>query len=106
MITRKLSGWGLDELGFTAELVVSELVAHAVRCAGGLVGLRLIREDGLICEVADPSNAQLRLRRAGSTDEGGRGLFLVAQLSTGWGCRYGRTGKTIWAQESLTAPTA
>ena len=82
-------------LAFTTALVVSELVTNAVRFAGGRVGLRLIREDGLICEVADLSDAQLRLWRARSTDEGGRGLFLVAQLITGWGCRCGRTGKAI-----------
>ncbi|MFF3372606.1 SpoIIE family protein phosphatase [Streptomyces sp. NPDC002680] len=102
-ITRQLSAWGLDDLAFTTELVVSELVTNAIRYAGGPVGLRLIREDVLICEVTDPSNTQPRLRRASTTDEGGRGLFLVAQLTTRWGCRYGQTGKTIWAEQPLTA---
>ncbi|GAB3000803.1 SpoIIE family protein phosphatase [Streptomyces pseudoechinosporeus] len=100
--TRQLAAWGLDDLAFTTELVVSELVTNAVRYAGGPVGLRLIREEVLVCEVTDPSNTQPRLRRAHTTDEGGRGLFLVAQLTTRWGCRYGRTGKTIWAEQPLT----
>ncbi|MFE9445335.1 SpoIIE family protein phosphatase [Streptomyces sp. NPDC006602] len=104
-ITRQLTAWGLDDLAFTTELVVSELVTNAVRYAGGPVGLRLIRDGVLICEVTDPSNTQPRLRRADTTDEGGRGLFLVAQLTTRWGCRYGRTGKTIWAEQPLTART-
>ncbi|WAZ19522.1 SpoIIE family protein phosphatase [Streptomyces cinnabarinus] len=100
-ITRQLADWGLDDLSFTTELVVSELVTNAVRYAGGPVGLRLIREDVLVCEVTDPGNTQPRLRQAGSTDEGGRGLFLVAQLTSRWGCRYGQTGKTIWTEQPL-----
>ena len=101
----QLSAWGLDELAFTTELVISELVTNAIRYGGAPVGLRLIRGDVLVCEVTDPSNTQPRLRRARTTDEGGRGMFLVAQLSTRWGCRYGREGKTIWAEQPLTART-
>ncbi|MFD8000391.1 SpoIIE family protein phosphatase [Streptomyces mirabilis] len=101
----QLADWGLDELAFTTELVVSELVTNAIRYAGGPVGLRLIRENVLVCEVTDPSNTQPRLRRARTTDEGGRGLFLIAQLTTRWGSRYGQSGKTIWTEQPLTTPT-
>ncbi|MFC8453155.1 SpoIIE family protein phosphatase [Kitasatospora sp. NPDC057223] len=97
----KLAEWKLDELGFATELIVSELVTNAIRYAGGPVGLRLIHDTTLICEVSDPSNTQPRLRRALITDEGGRGLFLVAQLATRWGSRYGLSGKTIWAEQTL-----
>jgi len=34
-------------------------------------------------------------------DEGGRGLFIVAQCTSRWGCRYGRRGKTIWTEQPL-----
>ncbi|MGW1723533.1 SpoIIE family protein phosphatase [Streptomyces sp. NPDC002306] len=102
--TRQLAAWGVDELAFSTELVVSELVTNAVRHACGPVRLRLICDDVLVCEVTDPSNTQPRLRRARMTDEGGRGLFLVAQLTTRWGCRYGQHGKTIWAEQPLTEP--
>jgi serine phosphatase RsbU (regulator of sigma subunit)/anti-sigma regulatory factor (Ser/Thr protein kinase) len=99
---RQLSAWGLDELAFTTELIVSELVTNAIRYAGGPVTLQLIRGNVLVCEVVDPSNTQPRLRRAHWTDEGGRGLFLVAQLSTRWGIRYRpHSGKTIWAEQRL-----
>ncbi|MCP3818498.1 SpoIIE family protein phosphatase [Streptomyces sp. A3M-1-3] len=101
---RQLAEWELDELAFTTELVVSELVTNAIRYAGGPVRLRLIRSEVLVCEVSDPSNTQPRLRRARSTDEGGRGLFLVAQLATRWGSRYARSGKTIWTEQPLGAP--
>jgi serine phosphatase RsbU (regulator of sigma subunit)/anti-sigma regulatory factor (Ser/Thr protein kinase) len=103
---RQLTDWGLDELVFTTELIVSELVTNAVRHAGGPIRLRLIRGDVLVCEVTDPSSTQPRLRRARWTDEGGRGLFLVAQLSLRWGSRYGRCGKTIWSEQALAPPEA
>jgi hypothetical protein len=32
-------------------------------------------------------------------DEGGRGLFLVAQLAHRWGARY--TGEVIWAEQDI-----
>ncbi|WP_031070917.1 ATP-binding SpoIIE family protein phosphatase [Streptomyces sp. NRRL S-118] len=100
-VARRLTAWGLDHLVFTTELLVSELVTNAVRYAGGPIGVQLLYEGVLVCEVSDPSNTQPRLRRARSTDEGGRGLFLVAQFTTRWGCRYGQSGKTIWAEQSL-----
>ncbi|WP_331769526.1 SpoIIE family protein phosphatase (plasmid) [Embleya sp. NBC_00888] len=100
-VTRQLTAWGLEDAAFTTELVASELVTNAIRYAGGPVVLRLIRDKVLVCEVSDPSNTQPRLRRAKWSDEGGRGLFLVAQLTTRWGSRYGPTGKTIWTEQPL-----
>ncbi|MFC9325651.1 SpoIIE family protein phosphatase [Kitasatospora sp. NPDC057015] len=98
--------WGLQHLAFVTELVVSELVTNAVRYAGGPVGLRLIRDRSLICEVSDPSQTQPHLRHARLTDEGGRGLFLVHQLTEQWGSRYTASGKTIWTVQSLDGSTS
>ncbi|MFD4370889.1 SpoIIE family protein phosphatase [Streptomyces sp. NPDC058486] len=103
-VNAQLRAWGLDDLMFSTELIVSELVTNAMRYAGGPVGLRLIRGRVLVCEVSDPSNTQPRLRRALITDEGGRGLFLIAQLASRWGCRYGARGKTIWAEQLVPTP--
>ncbi|MEU6577844.1 SpoIIE family protein phosphatase [Streptomyces sp. NPDC046805] len=100
-VTRQLELWELDDLVLSTELVVSELVTNAIRYAGGPVGLRLIRENVLICEVADPSNTQPRLLRAAPTDEGGRGLFIVAKCTSRWGSRYSQHGKTIWTEQPL-----
>ncbi|MFF8837472.1 SpoIIE family protein phosphatase [Streptomyces sp. NPDC015130] len=100
-VLSQLSRWDLDELAFTTELVASELVTNAIRYAGGPVVLRLIRAETLICEVSDGSGTQPRMRRAHATEEGGRGLFLIAQLTDRWGSRYTRTGKTIWTEQSL-----
>ncbi|MFE2287074.1 SpoIIE family protein phosphatase [Streptomyces sp. NPDC059443] len=101
LVVGRLSDWELDELSFVTELVASELVTNAIRYAGGPVGLRLLRDRVLVCEVSDHSSTQPRLRRARETDEGGRGLFLVAQLTDRWGCRFTSTGKTIWTEQPI-----
>ncbi len=101
LAVRQLAEWGLEELAFTTELIVSELVTNAVRYGKGPLTLRLIHHDVLICEVFDRSNTSPRLRNARSLDEGGRGLFLVAQLSKRWGVRYTEPGKVVWAEQDL-----
>jgi PAS domain S-box-containing protein len=100
---RQVTGWGFDDLAFTTELVVSELVTNAIRYASPPLRLRLIRERTLICEVSDGSSTSPRLRHARTTDEGGRGLFLVSQFTQRWGARYTPQGKTIWAELALPA---
>ncbi|MFH8769808.1 SpoIIE family protein phosphatase [Streptomyces sp. NPDC017958] len=100
---RQLADWGLDETAFAAELILSELVTNAVRHGAGPIRVRLLHAHNLICEVSDTSNTAPHLRRAASTDEGGRGLFLVAQLSQSWGTRYTTQGKVIWAECALDA---
>ncbi|MDT0442652.1 SpoIIE family protein phosphatase [Streptomyces johnsoniae] len=100
-VLAQLKDWGLTGNAFPTELIVSELITNAIRYAGGPVGLRLILDETLICEVSDPSETQPHLRRARPTDEGGRGLFLVAQLAHRWGSRYTSAGKTIWTEQLL-----
>ncbi|BAC68297.1 MULTISPECIES: ATP-binding SpoIIE family protein phosphatase [Streptomyces] len=99
--TRQLTLWGLDDLLFATELIVSELVTNAIRYGRPPMDLRLIRHNALVCEVTDSSSTQPRLRRARTTDEGGRGLFLVAQLGGRWGCRHVQNGKTIWSEQVI-----
>ncbi|MFJ9810573.1 SpoIIE family protein phosphatase [Streptomyces sp. NPDC101158] len=98
-----LAAWGLEELSFTTELVVSELVTNAIRYGKSPVQLRLILQSTLTCEVSDASSTAPHLRRARIFDEGGRGLLLVAQLTERWGTRHGREGKVIWAEQALPA---
>jgi len=47
-------------------------------------------------EVFDPDLRLPRIRTAGETDEGGRGLYLVEQLATRWGSRPTPEGKAVW----------
>ena len=98
---RQLHAWGLDDAAFATELVVSELVTNAIRYATGPIQLRLIRDR-------DPHLRGLRRQQhlpapapRPHDDEGGRGLFLVAQLTQRWGTRYTPDGKTIWAEQPL-----
>ncbi|MFF3332467.1 SpoIIE family protein phosphatase [Streptomyces sp. NPDC002888] len=101
--SRQLALWGLQDAAFITELVVSELVTNAIRYGAVPIGLRLIRDRTLICEVSDASSTAPHLRRARTYDEGGRGLHMVAQLTQGWGTRQTPTGKTIWAEQPLPA---
>ncbi|GAA0670927.1 SpoIIE family protein phosphatase [Kitasatospora atroaurantiaca] len=106
LAVQQLVRWGLVDLAMTTELIVSELVTNAIRYGGGPIRLRLIRHAVLVCEVSDASSTSPRLRHARTTDEGGRGLFLVAQLTRRWGHRYTTDGKLIWAEQDLPASTA
>ncbi|MGW9597117.1 SpoIIE family protein phosphatase [Streptomyces chartreusis] len=79
-------------------LVVSELVANAVRFAQGPITLRMIRTgNGLLCEVGDTGNGRPRLGRNELLDDAGRGLHVVHGLTTRWGVRWTDTGKVVWA---------
>ncbi|MEV6132876.1 ATP-binding SpoIIE family protein phosphatase, partial [Streptomyces violaceusniger] len=100
-VMRKLAEWGLDEAAFTAELVLSELITNAIRHATGPIRVQLLRDKALICEVSDTSSTSPHLRYAATTDEGGRGLFLVAQFAERWGTRYTSDGKVIWAELAI-----
>ncbi|WP_409239492.1 SpoIIE family protein phosphatase [Streptomyces sp. PA5.6] len=103
LATRQLHEWGLEELSFATELVVSELVTNAVRYGGGPIHVRLIRDRTLLCEVADTGHTSPHLRHSTEEDEGGRGLLIVAQLVQRWGTRYTRSGKTIWTEQAFPA---
>lgn len=100
-VAAQIEEWNLPELSFSTELIVSELVTNAIRYTAGPVELRLILDQSLFCEVSDGSSIHPRMRRALTTDEGGRGLFLVAQLSTRYGTRYTSDGKVIWSEQTL-----
>ncbi|MEW2808905.1 SpoIIE family protein phosphatase [Streptomyces massasporeus] len=100
-VSQRLEAWGLSEFGFAMELILSELITNAIRYGAGPIHVRLIRDRTLICEVADGSSTSPHLRYAATTDEGGRGLFLVSQMAERWGTRYTPQGKIIWAEQAL-----
>jgi PAS domain S-box-containing protein len=59
--------------------------------------LRLRRGASAVwVEVFDADLRLPRIRSAGETDEGGRGLYLVDQLATRWGSRPTKDGKAVW----------
>ncbi|MGW2716084.1 SpoIIE family protein phosphatase [Streptomyces sp. NPDC001492] len=99
LVSALLAQWRIrDETQDRVLLVVDELVANAVRFAGGPLTVRLIRTgQGLLCEVGDTGNGRPRLGRGGLLDDGGRGLHVVHGLTTRWGVRWTDTGKVVWA---------
>lgn len=99
----RLAEWGVaEETSLNAELIVSELATNALRYGGPPLELRLILDRGLTCEVSDGRDTAPHLRHARTTDEGGRGLFIVAQLAQAWGTRYSPDGKTVWTELALS----
>ncbi|MEU2432991.1 SpoIIE family protein phosphatase [Streptomyces sp. NPDC007861] len=101
LVGGRLTEWDLGALGFSTRLIASELVTNAVRYSDGPIGLRLIRDTVLTCEVSDTSGAAPHLRHADYDDEGGRGLDLVAHYTRRWGTRRTSGGKTIWTEQAL-----
>ncbi|MFD9334300.1 SpoIIE family protein phosphatase [Streptomyces sp. NPDC060028] len=98
---RRLADWGLEDIAFTTELILSELMTNAIRYGSEPIRVRLLFDRSLICEISDGSSTSPHLRRAEATDEGGRGLFLVAQFAERWGTRYTARGKIIWSEQAL-----
>ncbi|MEV8322925.1 ATP-binding protein [Kitasatospora sp. NPDC056731] len=92
-----------------AELLLGELFANAVQHSDAptdrLIEIRFaLTRDRLRLEVHDAGTGRPSLRPPTTTDEHGRGLFLVNELSERWGCcpRAGGIGKFAWA---LIAPS-
>ncbi|WP_433446176.1 SpoIIE family protein phosphatase [Streptomyces sp. CA-142005] len=101
LAAHQLSEWGLEHLVPTTELIISELVTNAIHHGAGPIRLRLIKHQVLTCEVFDSGKCYPRLRHARTVDENGRGLFLIAQLSSKWGFRSATAGKLVWADQEL-----
>ncbi|WP_405633966.1 SpoIIE family protein phosphatase [Streptomyces sp. NBC_00056] len=102
---RRLHQWGLEEIAFTVELILSELITNAVRYGTPPITVRLLHDEIFTCEVSDASSTAPHVRRAGAFEEGGRGLFMVAQLAQRWGTRYTPQGKTIWTELTINHTT-
>lgn len=94
--------WGVPDLTGPARLVLSELVANAVRHAGTPMEVTLVlRRPYLHLAVADGSGAPVRPpRRQPASTEGGRGLLLVREVTQRWGWLPASGGKVVWARLS------
>lgn len=98
--------WDDEDLGWTAGLLVSELVTNAVLHARTEVVVTVQPGDGgtVRIEVHDGSARQPRPRTSGQEATTGRGLRLVEDLAARWGVRTDHTGKTVWLELSRDAP--
>jgi DNA-binding NarL/FixJ family response regulator len=92
-----LRPWIDDDTLETAVLAVSELVTNSVVHAQSEVDVRVcVLRDAVRIEVGDASPVVPTMRHAELHDTSGRGIALVAQLSSRWGVRPRRLGKTVW----------
>jgi anti-sigma regulatory factor (Ser/Thr protein kinase) len=100
--------WGVDdEVRDDAELIVSELVANVVDHAGTRCTLGVTAtDDGLLIEVRDfyPCSPP-QARPVDPAARRGRGLQVVAALSSRWGVIPYPDGKSIWALLPRASPT-
>ena len=99
-VRNALTDWQLSSCLDDALLIASELVTNAATHGIGEVSLHLRVSGSLLrIEVHDEQVEALPETRApGDTEPGGRGLHLVAALSSNWGGEVGAHTKTIWAE--------
>jgi len=96
--------WGLADLTDAVELLVSELVTNAVQVSARYevpspVQFRMsASQSKVLIEVWDCDPRQPIVRQPMDFDESGRGLLLVATISTRWGWTEFKRGKIVWAE--------
>lgn len=100
-----LAGWGVAECDIdVAELLTSEVVTNAVRHGrvSGVVKVRVRVMDGrLRVDVTDPEPGLPRVMAASDTDEGHRGMAIVAVCADAWGWYPVAGGKSVWWTQVL-----
>ncbi|WP_078858461.1 ATP-binding protein [Streptomyces sp. NRRL F-2799] len=100
LVRAACTAWGLERLAQDCALVVSELVANAVRHARR-ESIRVVVErtapSTVRVAVADFSRTVPTLCPPKDDEENGRGLHLVTALASNWGTDVRRWGKVVWA---------
>ncbi|MEU6179644.1 ATP-binding protein [Streptomyces coeruleorubidus] len=102
LVRTALAAWGLDELTDTAILLVSELVANAVKHTNSRV-IRVIvtRPSERFVRIGVVDKARVMPEFVKPGDDlltSGRGLLLVDALAERWGTDLYRWGKQVWAE--------
>ncbi|MFC8454829.1 ATP-binding protein [Kitasatospora sp. NPDC057223] len=100
LVAKSLADWGAITATDTAELIVTELVANAVRHTGCRCIAVSVRIESRTVRVAvrDSSVTLPVFVNTGTTETSGRGIALVHALSTRWGVEEAYLGKWVWAE--------
>jgi DNA-binding NarL/FixJ family response regulator len=99
-VSEKLTEWSLEPLLDDALLVASELATNAITHADSKCRLRLsLHPATLRIDVLDTGAGTPEPQPPSWTEEHGRGLHLVAALTTAWGLEVvPGAGKLVWAE--------
>lgn len=99
-VTGKVTEWKVEPILDDALLVVSELAANAITHAESGCRIRLsLNPATLRIDVIDTGAGTPEPQPASATEEHGRGLLLVAALTTAWGLEIvPGEGKIVWAE--------
>ena len=99
-----LEGAGPGPLGILGDWEIPSFGENFPGPPGKDFTLRLRRgHEAIWVEVFDSDLRLPRIRSAGESDEGGRGLYLVDQLATRWGSRPTKDGKAVWFEMPIKA---
>jgi serine phosphatase RsbU (regulator of sigma subunit)/anti-sigma regulatory factor (Ser/Thr protein kinase) len=108
-IRATLHEWAADDVLDEAVLLVSELVTNAVVHAGTRAEVTAQLLDGAIriaVEDHHPARGLPPIPLPANLDqEGGRGLYLSAAISSAWGVEYSRVAKAVWFRLDLPMST-
>lgn len=109
LVDRCCRMWRLDHLADTAALIITELVANAIRHAGTPMRCSVtLQRRHLYLAVSDgspvPPRRSAPVAGPGCPPGSGRGLLIVEALATTWGSQPTGRGKVVWA--TLPRPPA
>ena len=103
-----LACWDLADHADDLQTVVTELVTNSLRAGAGAIHALIEwrwNAEALEVQVWDDAPGRPQLRQPDFVAETGRGLFIVAALSTAWGHHPAADGgKVVWAR--FATPTA
>ena len=103
LVTQACEAWHRSDLAATAALIATELVANVVRHAHTTMEFTLGLRDGrLSMAVRDGSRRLPEPVEPGLTSAGGRGLWLVRDLTEAWGVLPVSDGKVVWTHLGTT----
>jgi anti-sigma regulatory factor (Ser/Thr protein kinase) len=100
LLTDLLTQWDLESLVPSAALLLSELVANAVRHVPGPCALEVTHHADVVrVAVADTGSGMPDLQVLSTSEIGGWGLHIVTALATAWGVdQLDDGGKLVWAE--------